>query len=144
MNKIPKFGLLLASITLMALGPSANADPITVDDTDRLWEDGFYPEHPYVGEWQPANDLPGVQCQRSRTVISGACVDYTEDAFDYDYSNNLFYLTLGHVVCVFRDHGIANYQAGTYVPGVGCTDWKSTNYEFVTGYGGPEFGTLQD
>ena len=142
MKKQKLLGLLLAPM-ILAFGPAGSADPIgDITGTDPLWEDGFYAEPPLVGQWQPANELSGIECQRSRTVISGFCQAGLSP--DVDYSKNLFYKLLGHSACLFRDHGIADYQVGVFVPGIGCTGWRSTSYTLVAGNGDEKTGTLID
>lgn len=83
---------------------------------------------PLVSDWQETTDL--VVCQRTRTVTDQGCW------FD-DFPDGAQYY------CEDPDHGVADAQVGVYVPGVGCTNWKSTSYTLVSG-DGTQTGTLQD
>ena len=145
--KIQKLALLLAVMVAMSFVSRANAqhpwDPLnpviyqlpapTFGPLDGLlFEQNYLPEPPYIFAWQPASDLPGVDCQRSRQVTNMGCNDWVDGEFG-DLAD----------FCFFYDHGVADYQVGDYVPGYGCTNWKSIHYTVVSG-DGSQTGTLID
>lgn len=128
-RKIQKLSLLLASTVIMTFASSSYAQynfdtlyPYAYADT------GVYPLPPIVGDWQETDN--GVECQRVRTVEDQGC--YFNDINDpYGYQD----------ICQYPDHAFANSQVGVYVPGTGCTDWKSTSYVWVVGGTGSAYPT---
>lgn len=132
--KTKKIGLLLAATAVAAFAPNLNAQQNGVDMYPYLYaETGVYPLPPIVSAWQQSND--SLVCQRTRTVVDGGC--YFDDFNDpYNYQD----------VCNYPDHGIADSQVGVYVPGTGCTAWKSTSYIWVSGGTGSPYltGSLVD
>lgn len=128
--KTRKLALLLAVAAVGAFASAASAQQVG----DTLYpyvyiETGVYPLPPTVSTWQEStNDL--LVCQRTRTVVDGGC--YFNDINDpYNYQD----------VCQYPDYGIADSQVGVYVPGTGCTNWKSTSYTWVSGGTGSPYPT---
>ena len=126
--KLAKFIPLLVIAGIIALASKAKAQDQPLYPYVFLAEQFYTPLPNTIGPWQESDTL--IVCQRSRTVEDGGCWfdDSPYGATEY---------------CAYPDHAIADSQVGVYVPGVGCTEWKSTSYTWVSG-DGSQTGTFQD
>ena len=144
MKLIQKFGLSFAVVAVMAFTSGANAQPYPWEDQNPPLDQPllpyvFLPEHyyltlpPVLGAWQESSN--GTVCQRDRSVTGWGCW-FDDDTTNPDYNGP-------NEVCWYPDHAVADSQAGVYVPGLGCSLWKTTHYVWVTG-DGTQTGTLID